>query len=297
MKKWLGLLILAFLLSSIYVYADGYRRGSGFNDGVLEMADYPILFDEANDDPGIPSSDSIQLYAKDKEGVTTLYTQDSTGTVKEIGASEENDPISLHLDQSEQQTISGGLPFFADGIISDAYFYPWVGESFDQKQVFISKDGTIGFYYDNGGLEGETHTIIDLFNESISLNGTISASNLSGTNTGDRNKRTIMTTIDGNYAPPAVDEGDCVRPAYSGTITGWYIDSKVSGSIVVDVKKNGSTIAGTEKPTLSSATSNSDNNLTTWTTSLTGGDQICFEVDSASTLTKANVALTVEATT
>lgn len=93
MKKWLGLLTSGLLLFSVSVYAEGYRRGSGFNNGVLEMSDYPILFDEAEDDPGIPASDSLQLYAKDKSGVTTLYTQDSTGTVKEIGASEETDPV------------------------------------------------------------------------------------------------------------------------------------------------------------------------------------------------------------
>lgn len=98
----------------------------------------------------------------------------------------ETDPISLHLDQSRQQTITGGAPNFQGGIIASNYFFPWVGEFMDERQVFIKSDGTLGFYYANGGLETEKHTIIDLFNENISLNGTISASNLSGTNTGDQ---------------------------------------------------------------------------------------------------------------
>lgn len=75
---------LLFLSVCAYAYAGGHVRGSGFNEGVLEMSDYPILFDESEYDPGIPNSDRIQLYAKDKAGTTTLYTQDALGAVKEI---------------------------------------------------------------------------------------------------------------------------------------------------------------------------------------------------------------------
>ena len=83
-KEWW--IVLLFLSVCAYAYAGGHARGSGFNEGVLEMADYPILFDESEDDPGIPNSDKIQLYAKDKAGTTTLYTQDALGTVTEVGA-------------------------------------------------------------------------------------------------------------------------------------------------------------------------------------------------------------------
>ena len=83
-KEWW--IVLLFLSVCAYAYAGGHARGSGFNEGVLEMADYPILFDESEDDPGIPNSDRIQLYAKDKAGTTTLYTQDALGTVTEVGA-------------------------------------------------------------------------------------------------------------------------------------------------------------------------------------------------------------------
>ncbi len=77
------------------------------------------------------------------------------------------------------------------------------------------------------------------------------------------------------------------------TITGWDIRSDVSGDCVFDVKRSGVSLAGTEKPTLSSASSNSDLALSTWTTSLTAGDVVEFIVDSAATLTRATVTILV----
>lgn len=74
----------------------------------------------------------------------------------------------------------------------------------------------------------------------------------------------------------------------SGTITGWKIieSNGVSSSIVLTVKKNGTEISGTEKPTLSNASSAEDTELTTWTTSIAKGDIISISIDSVSVGTK-----------
>lgn len=94
-------------------------------------------------------------------------------------------------------------------------------------------------------------------------------------------------------------KGDIEIP-YNATITGWTILSDVSGSIVVDVWKDtyanfpptvADTIAGSEKPTISSATKGQDLSLSTWTTTVTAGDIIRFNVDSATTITKAALFL------
>lgn len=77
------------------------------------------------------------------------------------------------------------------------------------------------------------------------------------------------------------------------TITGWSIIGDVSGSVVVDVKRTGTSLAGSEKPTLSSASSNSDLALSTWTTSLVTGDVVEFVVDSASTVTRITLTILV----
>lgn len=86
----------------------------------------------------------------------------------------------------------------------------------------------------------------------------------------------------------------------NGTITGWSIVSDVAGDCVIDVWKApgtiptvANTITGTEKPTLTAQQLNFDTNLTTWTVSVTAGDVIGFNLDSASTLTSVNLIITI----
>lgn len=80
---------------------------------------------------------------------------------------------------------------------------------------------------------------------------------------------------------------------FNCTITGWSIQSDVSGDVVVDVKRSGVSLAGTEKPTLSSSSTNSDLALSTWTTSLLTGDIVEFIVDSASTVTRVTLTILI----
>ena len=80
---------------------------------------------------------------------------------------------------------------------------------------------------------------------------------------------------------------------YNCTITGWSIQGTPSGSCIFDVKRSGTSLAGSEKPTLSGASSNQDLALSTWTTSLSAGDVVEFVVDSASTVTRATVTILV----
>ena len=110
-------------------------------------------------------------------------------------------------------------------------------------------------------------------------------------------------TIDGGGSAITTGVKGYVEIPYSGTITGWTILSDQTGSCVIDVWKDtyanypptvADTIAGSEKPTLSSAIKNQDLSLSTWTTSVTAGDIIAFNVDSASTVTR--VTLTIKIT-
>ena len=95
-------------------------------------------------------------------------------------------------------------------------------------------------------------------------------------------------------------KGYCVFP-YSCTIKKWYLIADKIGSIVIDVwKANNSiptvanTITGTEKPTLSSSQLNSDTNLTSWTTAISIGDVVAFNVDSASSVSRITLTIEVE---
>lgn len=95
--------------------------------------------------------------------------------------------------------------------------------------------------------------------------------------------------------------GDLVVPM-ACTVTGWTILSGTSGSIVIDVWKDSyanypptdaDSIAGSELPTLSSATKNQDLTLSSWSGSgaLAAGDILRFNVDSASTVTQVTLVL------
>ena len=69
----------------------------------------------------------------------------------------------------------------------------------------------------------------------------------------------ICISFDGQGSVIAVNT-NAINPATSGgaTITGWYIEGDVSGSITIDIKKNGTSMtgAGGNKPLLASAVTN-----------------------------------------
>jgi hypothetical protein len=109
-------------------------------------------------------------------------------------------------------------------------------------------------------------------------------------------------TIDGGGSAITTGVKGYVEIPYDGVITGWTILADQSGSIVIDIWKDtfanfppivADTIAGSEKPTLSSVIKNQDLTLSTWTTSVTAGDIIAFNVDSASTVTRVNLAINI----
>jgi hypothetical protein len=85
---------------------------------------------------------------------------------------------------------------------------------------------------------------------------------------------------------------------YNATINSWDIFSNVTGSCVVDVLKSDfssyptfTSIAGSEKPTLTNQIKNQDLSLSTWTTGLSTGDIVQFKLDSYATLSNVYIAL------
>jgi len=118
-------------------------------------------------------------------------------------------------------------------------------------------------------------------------------------------KGSINLTIDGSGGNIVPGDGGCVTMPYSGVITGWEIMADVSGSIVIDVWKDtyanypptiADTIAGTEKPTLSSQIKNQLLTLSSWTTAVSEGDIIKFNVDSSSTVNKVYLTIYITKT-
>lgn len=110
-------------------------------------------------------------------------------------------------------------------------------------------------------------------------------------------------TVDGGGQAITTGVKGFVSIPYDCTIIGWDLFADQSGSIVFDVWKRAyasfpptvsQTITASAKPTLSSVQKNSDSTLTGWTTSVSAGDVIGFNVDSATTVTRANLILRVQ---
>lgn len=96
-------------------------------------------------------------------------------------------------------------------------------------------------------------------------------------------------------------KGHLVVP-YSCRIKGWTLLANTSGSVVVDIWKdtyanfpptNLDSIAGSEKPTLSSVAKAQDNNLTTWSLDLVKGDILGYNIDSVSAISRLTLNLDV----
>lgn len=112
-------------------------------------------------------------------------------------------------------------------------------------------------------------------------------------------------TIDGGGSTITTGGKGRIVVPYDGTITGWTIleisDTPITSSIVVDVKAGTyanydttptfTSIAGTEKPTITTSEKGQDLSLSTWTTAVTAGTIIDFSVDSVTDAEKILVLI------
>lgn len=112
----------------------------------------------------------------------------------------------------------------------------------------------------------------------------------------------IALVIDGGGSAITTGvKGDLMIP-FAATIASATVLADQSGSIVIDVWKDtytnypptsGDSITASAKPTLSSAAASQDTTLTGWTTSISAGDTLRFNVSSASTVTRVALILKV----
>lgn len=118
----------------------------------------------------------------------------------------------------------------------------------------------------------------------------------------DLSKRSCTVGI-GDPIGPVLSTGykTYVPVPFLCNVTGWEIYADVSGSIVVDITKSTyagfpptSSIAGTEKPTLSAAQKNQDLTLSTWTPLIAAGSVLGFEVESCTGIHGVSVTLRLE---
>lgn len=114
--------------------------------------------------------------------------------------------------------------------------------------------------------------------------------------------RAITFAIDGGGSALTTGVKADVYVPYACTITAVTMLADQSGSVVVDIWKDtlgnypptiADTIVASAPPTISSATNSQDSTLTGWTTSVSAGDTLRFNINSATTITRLNLTLTV----
>lgn len=130
------------------------------------------------------------------------------------------------------------------------------------------------------------------------ITGTIPSSNL-GTAV---KTRAITFAIDGGGSALTTGIKADVYVPYACTITAVTMLADQSGSVVVDIwgdplanypPTDADSITASAPPTISSATNSQDTTLTGWTTAIAAGDTLRFNIDSASTITRLSLTLTV----
>jgi hypothetical protein len=123
--------------------------------------------------------------------------------------------------------------------------------------------------------------------------------------TANQNIRTIGYHFDGGGSALSGTITYCAAVPSAGTISGWHIDADQSGSATFGVRKvafasytgtagfSGYTdvTGGGTAPVLSSAVTATSSSLTSWVTTVTAGQEYCFQLSSPATVTWVNVVL------
>lgn len=113
--------------------------------------------------------------------------------------------------------------------------------------------------------------------------------------------RSLQFLLNGEGSTPGTGVFAQISIPYACTIKGWVITADQSGSAVVDILRSTyaafpttASIAGTDKPTLTSAQKNEDLTLSGWgSTAINPGDILQASLSSVSTVTQVFVTLNV----
>jgi len=115
----------------------------------------------------------------------------------------------------------------------------------------------------------------------------------------------INFVIDGGGSAITTGVKGDIEIGFDCIITSCRVLPDQSGSIVVDIWKDtyanypptdADTITSSTPPTVTATTKSEDTTLTSWTTTISAGNILRFNVDSCSTIERATISLTVERT-
>ncbi len=140
--------------------------------------------------------------------------------------------------------------------------------------------------------------------EEISVGTGLSLSSgvLSATGSGSSTAAVGYTINGGGSVITTGVAGNGVYIPFACTITSVTMQANTTGSIVIDIWKDNyasfpptvaDSICASAKPTITSSNKSQDTTLTGWTTSVSAGDVLYFNVDSVSSISNVVLTLTV----
>ena len=115
----------------------------------------------------------------------------------------------------------------------------------------------------------------------------------------------VVFVIDGGGVAITTGQKGHISLPFAGTIISATLLADRSGSISIDIWKDtyanfpatdADTITASAVPTITTATKSQDATLTGWTTAITAGDHLRFNVDSITTCERVTVALKIKKT-
>jgi hypothetical protein len=240
----------------------------------------------------------------------TLTAQNNLAGVCSKSAARDNLELgSVATQDADAIAVTGGTATGLTGLgmTSTGAFYGASGTTAERPTATaggLRFNSTTGFpEYSNGSLwtsfgTGGTVT-------SVAAGAGMDFSTITATGSVAASANTLTTAIafiidGGGSAITTGVKGDIEIP-FACTITAARLLADQSGSIVVDIWKDtyanfpptdADSITASAPPTISSATKSEDTTLTGWTTSITAGNILRFNVDSVTSIQRVTVSLT-----
>lgn len=178
----------------------------------------------------------------------------------------------------------------------------------DWESISLSSGGVITFT--NAGIHIQdtdaSHDLIVKGGSNLSADRTLTIttgdSDQTLVITSNNHKKVVGLVIDGGGSTITTGVKGYIRVPWACTITKATLLADIAGSIVIDIWKDtfanhpptiADTITASAKPTLNSVIAAEDSTLSGWTTSISAGDVLGFNVDSATTVTRVILELEV----